>query len=193
MPEREYASTRELRRAERYLRCFMQARVAALVLIGMGSCSQPLSRTTAMTVCELSRDSSAYRNRMVAVRGVYFNGLRQHCPQTCAIGPWPSFVDLVGSDTAGDAIWADLAKAALTAEQEAKHGRRVEVWVTVKGNLKASERRSPVGPCDRAMSRGFGHLGMFPALIVAESLSDIQLIPNADSAYDYGHGYRGAL
>jgi hypothetical protein len=97
-----------------------------------------LQTTTAhdvMSVCDLSRDFMAYRDQIVAVRGVYFYGLRQACPQTCAIGPWPSLVDLVGSDTAGDAIWAEVQKAERNAEQERKQGRRVEVWVTVKGRL----------------------------------------------------------
>jgi hypothetical protein len=171
----------------------MHARVAALVFIGMASCGRPLSRTTAMSICELSGDVTAYRNRVVAVRGVYFQGLRQQCPQTCATGPWPSFVDLVGSDAAGDAIWADLAKAERTAEKEAKQGRRVEVWVTVRGTVKAKERRSPAGPCDRTVNSGFGRLGAFPAQIVPESFSDVQLIPNAHSPYDYAGGNRGAL
>src|SRR6476660_7544555 len=107
----------------------MQARIIALVLIGMASSGQPPSHITVMTVCELSRDFATYRNRVVAVRGVYFHGLRQECPQTCATGPWPSFVDLIGSGAAGDAIWAEFAKAERLAEQEAKQGRRVEVWV----------------------------------------------------------------
>ena len=145
-----------------------------------------------MTVCELSRDFTAYRNRVIAVRGVYFNGLRQRCPQTCAIGPWPSFVDLVGSDAAGAAIWAELAKAERTAEQEAKLGRRVEVWVTAVGKLNASDRRSPVGPCDRVANSGFGHLGAFPAQIVVQAFNDVQVIAQPDSPYDYGHIYHGA-
>jgi len=146
-----------------------------------------------MTVCELSRDFTAYRNRVVAVRGVYFQGLRQRCSETCATGPWPSFVDVIGSDAAGDAIWTELAKAERAAEQEAKHGRRVEIWVTVRGKVSAKERRSPAGPCDPIVNSGFGHLGVFPAQIVAEAFSDVQLIPNADSPYDYGRPYRGAL
>lgn len=101
-------------------------------------------------------------------------------------------MDLVGSDSAGDAIWAELAKAERTAGQEAKHGRRVEVWVTVSGRLNASKRRSPIGPCDRMVSSGFGHLGSFPAQIVAESFKDVQVIPRPDSPYDYSHIYRGA-
>ena len=171
----------------------MQARVAALVFVAMASCGRPPSPTKVMTVCELSKDFTAYRNRVLAVRGVYFHGLRQQCPQTCATGPWPSFVDLVGSDAAGYAIWTELAKAERTAEQEARHGRRVEVWVTVSGKLNASDRHSPAGPCDRMVNSGFGHLGIFPAQIVAEAFSDVQLIPNADSPYDYGRGYHGAL
>jgi hypothetical protein len=146
-----------------------------------------------MTVCELSRGFTAYRNRVVAVRGVYFQGLRQRCWETCATGPWPSFVDLIGSDAAGDAIWTELAQAERAAEQEAKHGRRVEIWVTVRGKVNAKERRSPAGPCDPVVNSGFGHLGAFPAQIVAEAFSDVQLIPSADSPYDYGGSYRGAL
>src|SRR5689334_13041470 len=107
----------------------MLPRIAALVCIGMASCGQQPS-IAVMTVCDLSRDFTAHRGRLVAIRGVYFEGLRQRCPQTCATGPWPSFVDLVGSDAAADSIWADVAAAEGTAEREAKQGRRVEVWVT---------------------------------------------------------------
>jgi hypothetical protein len=102
-------------------------------------------------------------------------------------------LDLVGSNAAGDAIWADVAKAEHTVEQEAANGRRVEVWVTVKGTLNASERRSPAGPCDTAVNSGFGHLRAFPAQIVAEAFSDIQLVPNANSPYDYAVAHRGAF
>src|SRR5215467_8247725 len=124
----------------------MQARIAALVLVGMARCGQPPTRTKVVTLCDLSRDFNAYRNQVVAVRGVYFHGLRQQCPQTCATGPWPSFVDLVGSDVASDAIWAEVSNAERAAEQEAKQARRVEVWVTVRGKVNSSDRRSPIGP-----------------------------------------------
>jgi hypothetical protein len=101
-------------------------------------------------------------------------------------------VNLVGSDAAGDAIWVELTQAERTAEHEAKQGRRVEVWVTARGKLNASERRSPIGPCDRIVNSGFGHLGVFPAQIVAETFHDVQVIPRSDSPYDYGPIYRGA-
>jgi hypothetical protein len=90
-------------------------------------------------------------------------------------------------------MWGDLAKAERTAEQEAKQGRRVEVWVTVRGKLNAGGRRSPVGPCDRVANSGFGHLGVFPAQIVVEGVRDIQVTPNATSPYDYSTIYHGAL
>ena len=170
----------------------MKARVAALALIGMASCGQPPSRTAAMTLCELSKDSTAYGKREAAFRGAYFQGLRQQCPQTGATGLRWSFVDLMGSDAAGDAIWAELAKAERTAEQEAKHGRRVEVWVTERGKVNAKERRSPAGACDPAVNSGFGHLGVFPSQIVAEVFSDVQLIPNPGSRFDFEGAYRGA-
>jgi hypothetical protein len=53
---------RELQCAERYLKRYMQARVAGLVLIVMAGCGQPPSYNTVMTVCQLSRDFTAYRN-----------------------------------------------------------------------------------------------------------------------------------
>jgi hypothetical protein len=110
----------------------MKVPIAALVVFALASCKQQPQRIAVMTLCDLSRDFTAYRGRVVAVRGVYFYGLRQSCPQTCATGPWPSFVDLVWSDAAHEATWGDLADAERTAEREAKQSRRVEVWVTVK-------------------------------------------------------------
>jgi hypothetical protein len=170
----------------------MLARIAALAFVGMASCSHP-PRVAVTTICDLSGDFAAHRGRVVAVRGVYFGGLRQQCPQTCASGPWPSFVDLVGNDGAADSIWADLAAAERTAEREAKRGRRVEVWVTVRGKLNASDRRSPTGPCDRVVNSGFGHLGAFPAQIAVEAFDNVQVVPNVNSPYDYGHIHRGAM
>jgi hypothetical protein len=171
----------------------MKVPIAALVVFALASCKQQPQRIAVMTLCDLSKDFTAYRGRAVVVRGVYFYGLRQSCPQTCATGPWPSFVDLVGRDAAHDATWGDLADAERTAEREAKEGRRVEVWVTVKGTLNAGDRHSPVGPCDRVVNSGFGHLGVFPAQIVVEAFDNIKVVPNANSAYNYDHVYRGAM
>ena len=40
---------------------------------------------------------------------------------------------------------------------------------------------------------GFGHLGVSPAQITVEQFDDVQIVPQPDSPYDYGHIYRGAL
>ena len=95
--------------------------------------------------------------------------------------------------TTDDAAWAALDKAERAAEREAKQGRRVEVWVTVMGRLRASDRRSPTGPCDRAVNSGYGHPGVFPAELVMQSVLAIEVVPNADSPYDYSNIYRGPL
>ena len=170
----------------------MVARIAISVILASTGCGHP-ERLTVISVCDLSRDFTAYRDRLVLVRGVYFSGLRQQCPQSCATGDWPSFVDLIGSGGEGDAARAELDKAKRTAEREAKQGKRVEIWVTVRGNLKTSDHRSPAGPCDRVANSGFGHLGAFPAQIVVEGFSDVQVVPKANSPYDYDNTYRGAL
>ena len=155
-------------------------------------------------MCDLSRDYTAYRGQVIAVRGIDYCGLRQTCPETCATGPWPSFVDLASTDMTvrgeppfgfetPDTALAALDKAEREAEREARQGRRVEVWVTIVGRLRASEHRSPVGPCDRVVNSGYGHLGGYPAQLVIRSVNDIKLVAKPDSLYDYSHMYRGAL
>ena len=39
----------------------------------------------------------------------------------------------------------------------------------------------------------YGHLGVYPAELVLKRILDINLVPNADSPYDYARLYRGAL
>ncbi len=139
----------------------------------------------------------------MSVRGIYYYGLRQTCPQTCATGPWPSFVDLIGADSARlDELpvtfttnmqsWDALNKVHRAVERDAKQGKRVEIWVTVLGQLRANPR-SPIGPCDEVANRGYGHLGAFPAQLVVKSFSNIEVVPNANSPYDYSNIYHGAL
>jgi len=123
------------------------------------------------------------------------SGLRREtCPQRCALGPWPSFIDLRGAASSGsDASWADLDKVQRTVELEAKKGRRPEIWVTAVGRLRTSARRSPLGPCDRVGSGyyGDGHLGGYPAELLVEHFSDIEVKENPKSPYDYSNMYRG--
>jgi hypothetical protein len=178
----------------------MRALVAAVFIANIVGCgtrqTAPLescsgaepARSKVLSLCDLSRDYAASSGKFIAVRGVYYYGLRQTCAQTCANGPWPSFVDLVGAE---DTVWAKLDKAQREAEREAHRGRRVEVWMTVTGRLQARNHRSPAGPCDRVALGGYGHLGAFPAQIVVNTVTDIELVPKADSPYDYGHLYRG--
>ena len=161
----------------------MIACLAALVLAGITGCGIP-QHLGVMNVCEMSRDFAKYRNRYVIVRGIYLQGLRQRCPQTCATGPWPSFVDIARNKAAGDAIWADLGRAVRTAQQAARQGRLFEVWVTVRGKLNTNTYTSLVGPCDQLAKRGYGYLSAFPAQIVADSFTDIRLIPATASPYE---------
>ncbi len=181
-----------------------RAAFGLLLAAMMTSCSRPAAQPPHFTVCELSRDFGAYRGRLIAVRGVYYYGLREDCPERCSDGTWPSFLDLGGigganpmalasaTDYAG---WTSVEEAQRTVEHEAKKGRRLEVWVTAIGELKTMAKRSPLGPCDKIGSRhyGYGSLGVAPAMLVVHRFSDIQIKANPDSPFDYSHMYRGAL
>jgi hypothetical protein len=169
----------------------MIRRTAGLLLtLGMISGGQSRRSELAVSLCELSKDYGAYRDKGLAIRGVYYYGLRQACQQTCAAGPWPSFVDLIGAE---NGVWEALAKTEQTVEREAKKGKRFEIWVTAHGQLKTRARLSSQGPCDRKGSgySGYGHLGAFPAQLVVSSFSDIEVIENPKSPYDYANMYHG--
>jgi hypothetical protein len=166
-------------------------RFAVLFWLLPSCAAQSGSDTSVMTVCQLSRDYSGHRNRIVTVRGIYYYGLRQECRQKCAIGPWPSFIDLSGG---AQGAWDVLNKAQAKVETDAKRtGRRFELWVTVTGQLRANAKESPLGPCDRSRWGGFGHLGAFPAQIAVGSVSDIEIKVNPHSPYDYANMYHGPL
>ncbi len=125
----------------------------------------------------------------MVVRGVYYYGLRrQHCPQKCASGVWPSFIELEGG---AHGAWDALSKVEQTVESDAKSsGLPFELWVTVTGRLQAPPK---LLPCDRQTWGGYGHLGSFPAQIIVEKVSDIEVKVNPQSPYDYGKIYHGAL
>ncbi len=167
--------------------------VAALViLLAIAASGQQRPGPRLLSICELSKDYGAYRGKLVAVRGIYYYGLRQTCQQKCADGPWPSFVTLVGVGNNG---FDGLAKVEQTVELEAKKGKRLEIWVTAVGQLETMADLSPLGPCDKVGSRyqGYGHLGVFPAQISVSSFRDIEVKENPKSTYDYGNIYHGAL
>jgi hypothetical protein len=181
----------------------MLHRTAALLPLLLVGCSRPQPSTVVLTVCDLSRDFTAYRGKLVAVRGVYYSGLRQTCPQTRISGPWPSVLNLAftGETPQGEppvafatdeVTWDTLDRVERAVEYDAEHGKRVEIWVTALGQVRAGDHRSPVGPCDIVARGRYGHLGGAPAELVVKSFSDIAVVPNPNSPYDYSHVYRGA-
>ena len=152
--------------------------------------AQPAGGPSVMSVCELSRDYRAFRDEMVTVRGVYYYGLRQECQQKCASGLWPSFIDLEGGR---QGVWDELSNTLGSVENDAKAtGKRFEIWVTVTGRLQTRAKRSRRGPCDRkSWGVGYGHLNVFPAQIVIESVHDVEVKVNPQSRYDYANIYHG--
>ena len=78
---------------------------------------------------------------------------------------------------------------------EAKKGKRLEIRVTAVGQLRTTAKRSPLGPCDEIGSGdfGYGHLGAWPAELVIQHFSDIEVKANPNSPGDYGKMYHGAL
>jgi hypothetical protein len=165
--------------------------LAAVIVFSGGNQGQTVEPK--MTVCELSRDFTIYRDQRVSVRGVYYYGLRQTCSQKCTgVGVvWPSFINLQGGD---NRTWAALEEASRRTESQAKQTkRRYEVWVTITGRLKTFAGRSFLGPCDIRGWGTFGHLGQFPAQIDVESIGDIHVKENPGSPYDYGNMYHGPL
>lgn len=142
-----------------------------------------------LSLCDLAKDYGSYRDKLVSVRG--YCGLRQACPQSCANKPWPSFVELRGGGS--PTVWDAVAEVERSVEAEAKKGKRFEIWVTVIGRLDTRARPSRRGPCDNRDLFGYGHLGVFPAELVVESFTDIKVIENPASPYDYANMYHGAL
>ena len=166
--------------------------IRSIMLVAFGplmvsAVAQPADGLTVLSVCELSRDYAKFRDKVVAVRGVYYYGLRQDCRERCATGLWPSFMDVEGGR---DGVWDELTKTLFSVEGEAKAtGKRFEIWVTVVGRLRTRVKRS----CDWKSVGGYGHLGAFPAQIIAESMRDIEVRVNPKSPYDYANMYHGPL
>ena len=172
-----------------------------VIFIGfLSGCVRPLpsrrdARGKTLSVCELSRDFAAYAGQMVSVRGVYYNGLRQRCPQQCPNGdPWPSVLDLVSSQYPRDdgtpsfateePSWDAVDASVL---QRARAGDRGEIWVTVRGYLIARSG-SPIGPCDLEANGMFGGVqvrGWYGALLIVQRISDLEFRRNPASQYDY--------
>src|SRR5208282_801816 len=133
-----------LARVQIFLKMRPVAALASLLALAAGG--QQQSNPPLLSVCELSKDYGAYRGKLVAVRGVYYYGLRQTCSQKCAEGPWPSFIELVG---AKNGTFDGLSKVEQSVGLEAKKGKRFEIWVTAVGQLETMAAISRLGPCDK--------------------------------------------
>jgi hypothetical protein len=156
------------------------------------------ARGRTLTVCELSRDFEGYADQLMAVRGVYYNGLRQICPQRCPSGePWPSVLDLAeansgypwsgerSSFSTDTQSWYAVDKLVL---QTGGSGDKVELWVTVLGQLKVRTSSPSSGPCDwvaNGMSNGLQVRGRFGGVLVVKRFFDIEPRPNPKTPYDY--------
>jgi len=147
------------------------------------------SELAPITVCQLFNDLQSYGGKRLAVRGIYWNGLRQACSRRLVVvgREWPTALNLVDSEFAAAdnepvsfvtdrRSWDALDRLMI---REARAGKREEIWVTMIGKL-----RTPVYVrADRAVSGGYGHLGAFPAELVVERVTDIAVKANA--TYDY--------
>lgn len=165
----------------------------------MGGCSSP-SRPAgypaghrvppAVTVCELLKNVLSYRDKLIAVRGIYWYGLRQSCSEQFVTGThvWPTALNFWYSDdaaknrldTSSEVNLKGWGELEATVKREAKAGHREEIWVTLIGMLRAPESYIRT---DGQIVGGYGHLGGFPAEVVVESVSDIEIKPVP--TYDY--------
>jgi len=142
---------------------------------------------TPIGVCDLLKDVEHYRGKMIAVRGIYWYGLREPCrsPIIAADRQWPSAVNLIdvrGAVTGGFAVDFQTDQRSWDAldmfvAREAKAGHREQIWVTVIGLLQSPD------PSSGRILGGYGHLGAYPAQLVVKRVSDIKV--KAEPTYDY--------
>lgn len=182
---------------------------ALTALVVLSGCVQPLpskleSRGRTLSVCELSRNFAGYAGQTIMVRGIYYAGLQQRCPQTCPTGePWPSILDLVESRNSdifrlrvpfvtNQESWESLDRAVL---QAADRGEKAEVWATVRGHLVVNVN-SALGPCDLVANGMFGGLhsrGWHGGALIVETIRDVEIRQNAATGYDYSFARRNAV
>lgn len=180
--------------------------IAAMTAVMLSGCVQPLpsklgSPSRTLSVCELSRNVAAYAGQILMVRGVYYHGLQQRCPQRCPTGePWPSILDLWESKNSDyfrlrvpfatdEASWDSLDRAVLEAADKRE---KAEVWATVRGYLVV-KLESPLGPCDLVANGMFGGLyarGWHGGALIVERIRDVEIRKNAATGYDYSFARR---
>jgi hypothetical protein len=180
--------------------------IACALLVGFGStgslsaASQARAAGTAtprtIGLCELLKNIESYRGRIVAVRGVYFHGLRAECRTPFRRGSktWGSAVEVAHSSRARDdgetvpfetdmESWRRIEDLVMAA---AKVGLRGEIWVTIVGFVRAPE--SYVRKDGGTVQLGYGHLGVFPAEISVHYMKDVEF--KCVPTYDYGEIWR---
>jgi hypothetical protein len=173
--------------------------VTCALLLGLGfagslrAASQARTAGTAVPrtigLCELLKNIESYRGRIVAVRGVYFNGLRSECRTPFRRGSktWPSAVEIAHTDLPRHETvpfvtdmesWDRIQDLVMAA---AKVGLRGEIWVTIVGFVRAPE--SYVRKDGGTVQLGYGHLGVYPAEITVHYIKDVEF--KCVPTYDY--------
>jgi hypothetical protein len=181
------------KRCRRAIRNSLALLSAALVCCSQkpnSSSSEPerLSSADPVDVCTVLRTPNVYRGRMIAVRGIYWQGLREGCPEIRLGGrSWPAalnLVEAVGKQGPTSALfetdrpsWDTLDRLAI---REAKAGRQEEIWATVLGELRAP---ATYIRDDGTTVGGYGHLGAFPAELIVKQVLATEILSRP--TYDY--------
>jgi hypothetical protein len=145
-----------------------------------------------ISICDLFKDIRPYEGKVIAVRGIYYHGLREgNCPHAFEGGDrvWPTVLDLATSNTyeegepavsfdTDDESWDKLNEVAI---REGKKGLLGEIWVTMVGQLRGPQRHLRNGHPGGVGC--YGHLGAFPAQLVVERVFDIAVKTNGTHDY----------
>ncbi len=163
-----------------------------LLLLPAGCARQQVATTDTtaktITVCELFQQLDSYRGKIVSVRGVYRDGLGQEdCREKFVTGghEWPTVLFLVDSDFTreGEApvpfitdhkSWDALE---LIDQRESRQGGRVDIYVTIVGQLLARKRYVPD---NGDVVGGYGDHSVFLAELVVKTVKDIDVRPKLD-------------
>ena len=128
-----------------------------------------------LSVCEVLEEMNERAERTdVEIRGVYFGSLREEsCRKSLVFDgrKWPSTINVIGPPEGSPELknWEDFTQIVL---KQSRAGFRGAIWVTMTGRLQGPWHPSDHGT--RAYG-GYGHLGAFPANLVVDHVSDIQL------------------
>lgn len=150
----------------------------------------PVAADRVLTVCDVLENPSQYRHRILTVRGIYFDGLRQDCQRHLITGghAWPDAVNLINAvpPLAGEgepvgqtdlASWERLDRLVV---REARANRKEEIWAEVTGLLRTPEKYVEA---DGRVALGFGHLGVYAAELVVIRISNVSVVHRP--TYDY--------